>query len=247
MTSFVIISTDKQKRLDYAREYCSKLEISEFDITIIDKDTNPKQESIGIEDIKNIQGKIFLKPLRSQTKVIIIDDSQVLTIEAQNALLKVLEEPPSHTIIMLLSESKENLLPTIISRCKIIMLKEKEAKLSEEKSKEYEIFINRLPNLTIGERLKKAELLAKDKDKGIEWIEKLILVLREKMINSAIPSEVEESHTTELLKHGSGTRSLHAGRDDIINTLKKLQSLHAILKGTNANPRMAIEETLISL
>src|SRR3989344_5694025 len=51
-----------------------------------------------------------------------------ITLEAQNALLKILEEPPNNTIIIITTPKKELLLPTIISRCKVIVLQEKEIK-----------------------------------------------------------------------------------------------------------------------
>jgi len=223
MTSFVIASTKKEQRQTYIQNYCQELAINSFDITIVEKETSVKQntQSIGIEDIKQMQKKLFLKPIKSKTKAVILEDSHFLTTEAQNALLKVLEEPPEHTIIILSTNSKEVLLPTILSRCKIIVLEEKSASLSQEETAEYLSFITSLPQLTIGEKLKKAELLAKDKEKAIEWIGKLILALREELLQK----EAFES----------------------IKSVRSFQSLHTLLKTTNVNPRFAIEKTLLSL
>ncbi len=226
MTSFIIVAKDKEKRLGYARDYCAELNIDPLDITLIERDMETKNaQSIGIEDVKNMQKKIFLKPFKSHTKAIIIEESHLLTNEAQNALLKVLEEPPMHTILILASETKETFLPTIISRCKVIELEKDKVALSEKELEEYKEFITSLPNLSIGEKLKKAEILAKDKEKGIEWIGKLILTLREKIIEA--PDTLDTP--------------------DTLNTLRALIKLSTLLRTTNANPRFAIENTLLTL
>ncbi len=244
MTSFVVINTDKEKRAAYIQNYCQTLAINLFDITTVEREVGGKQnaQSIGIDAIKAIHGKIFLKPLKSKTKAVIIEEAHLLTIEAQNALLKVLEEPPQDTIILLSSESKEQLLPTIISRCQIIELKQEQRALSEEGKKEYEEFIAQLSELSIGERLKKAELLAKDKDQALAWIENLILVLREELLTSVIlgRSKRDDSRIdSEAQPEGPEAKLF------MLQRLKSFQKLHTIVKTTNANPRFAIEHTLL--
>ncbi len=250
MISIIISSPNKTKRQEYIQKYCYELSIDPLDITIIERETvaKPLKNSIGIEEIKFMQKKLFLKPIRSPTKAVIIEDAQLLTTEAQNAMLKVLEEPPAHTIIILSTESKEPLLPTIISRCKIIELEHEEQKLSENQIKELTEFIENLPKMPVGEKFKKAEQLSKDKDKTIEWTTSLILVLRERLLSchSERPTGVEttprsgeyprgESHTTTLLSR------------NYLTQLKSFQNLNTLLKTTNVNPRFAIENTLLQL
>lgn len=231
MTSFVIESIDRKKREDYCLEYCAKLKVDKFDVTLIEKETSGKSVlSIGIDDIKSIHKKIFLKPLRSETKAIIIEEADLLTIEAQNALLKVLEEPPVQTIILLCVESKDSLLPTILSRCKIIEIPNESVSLSDNEINEYVEFINNLNSMKAGERLKKAEELSRDKDEATAWIAKLILILRKELI---------DFH----LRGGTGTPP----RENYKNLIKSFQELHTLLKTTNVNPRFAIENTLLNL
>ena len=62
---------------------------------------------------------IHNKPYQSPNKVAIIDDAEKLTIESQNALLKILEEPPKFTQIILIAKEEYGFLPTITSRCTI--------------------------------------------------------------------------------------------------------------------------------
>src|SRR5579863_2906979 len=108
MVSFIIASKEKKKRQEYVKEYAVKHNINIFDITIIEKDSSVKTtQSIGIETVKLIQKKLFFKPIRSKNKLLVIEDAQLLNPEAQNALLKVLEEPPTNTIIILGTETKD--------------------------------------------------------------------------------------------------------------------------------------------
>lgn len=228
MTSFIITSTDQKKRREYIQKYCEELAIDPLDITTIQKDTALKQNinTIGIEEIKNMQKKLFLKPIKSPTKAVILEDAHLLTTQAQNALLKVLEEPPDHTIIILSSNSKEPLLPTIISRCRVIGLEEARQKLSEIEMQELKELIENLPKMPAGEKFKKAEALAKDKEKAIIWTEKVILALREHMLES-------KNYNNLTMKQ--------------FNNIKYFQSLHTLLKTTNVNPRFLLETTLLTL
>jgi DNA polymerase III delta prime subunit len=255
MTSFMVISTDKEKRKTYIAEYCQTLHISKFDQTLIEKDSALKQnmQSIGIEEIKNLQKKIFLKPLQSETKAIIIEDAHLLTVEAQNALLKVLEEPPDHTIIILASESREQLLSTIISRCQVVTLEEEKKTLTEEEKNEFENLLENLPSSIIGDRLKQAELLSKDKEKATEWIEKAILVLREKLLFILCHSrESGKLEIPDLIRDDKkNTQDYQTFYEDknqyYLHLLKSFQQLHTLLKTTNVNLRFAIEDTLLKI
>lgn len=71
----------------------------------------------GINDIRELRDKVIYPPTRAKYKVYIIDEVHMLTTEAFNALLKILEEPPRHLIFILATTEPEKLLPTILSRC----------------------------------------------------------------------------------------------------------------------------------
>ena len=83
------------------------------DITIIDEE----EKSIKTETIKEMVKKVYEKPIKSSKKVYIINDSEKMTKEAQNSLLKTLEEPPEYVVIILITENENLLLNTIKSRC----------------------------------------------------------------------------------------------------------------------------------
>ena len=73
--------------------------------------------SIKIEQIRGLQAQLVLRSFSGQGKVCLIDDADLMTREAANALLKTLEEPVAGTFIILISNHPEVLLPTILSRC----------------------------------------------------------------------------------------------------------------------------------
>lgn len=77
----------------------------------------------GIEHIRNIKENASYAPLSMKYKIFIIDEVHMLTKEASNALLKVLEEPPAHLIFMLATTEANKVLPTIRSRCQHYLLK----------------------------------------------------------------------------------------------------------------------------
>ena len=78
-------------------------------------------KSIKIEQIRYMQEKIAEKPITSNKKIYIIDNSDTMTKEAQNCLLKTLEEPPEYAVIILLVSNENNILNTIKSRCTKIL------------------------------------------------------------------------------------------------------------------------------
>ena len=77
----------------------------------------PDGKNIKIEQIRDFQSKVYEKPVISLKKVYIIDDADLMTKEAQNCLLKTLEEPPSYVVIILIVSNDSKLLNTIKSRC----------------------------------------------------------------------------------------------------------------------------------
>ena len=80
--------------------------------------THEKPNTIGVEDIRSkINNDIGIKPYHGPYKIYIMNEAEKMTVQAQNALLKTLEEPPAYAVIILLTCSTEALLPTIISRC----------------------------------------------------------------------------------------------------------------------------------
>lgn len=80
--------------------------------------THEKSNTISVDDIrKQIVGDVDIKPYESKYKIYIMNEAEKMNAQAQNALLKTLEEPPEYAIIILLTTSKAAMLPTVLSRC----------------------------------------------------------------------------------------------------------------------------------
>ena len=83
-----------------------------------------KPNTIGVEDIRGqINNDIGIKPYSSPRKIYIMNEGEKMTVQAQNALLKTLEEPPEYAVILILTTNVEALLPTILSRCVVLNMK----------------------------------------------------------------------------------------------------------------------------
>ncbi|MDD6571523.1 MAG: DNA polymerase III subunit delta' [Thermoflexaceae bacterium] len=105
--------------------------------------SHEKPASIGVEDVRlQVNSDILIKPYSSRYKVYIIDEAQKMTVQAQNALLKTIEEPPSYGIIMLLTTNADSLLPTILSRCVTLNLKP----LSNKEIEDYLMTKEKIPD-----------------------------------------------------------------------------------------------------
>ena len=86
--------------------------------------SHEKPNSIGVDDIRlQMHDTIMIRPYSSYYKIYIVDEAEKMTVQAQNALLKTIEEPPSYAIIILLTTNQEAFLPTILSRCVQLKLK----------------------------------------------------------------------------------------------------------------------------
>ena len=86
--------------------------------------THEKPASIGVDDIREqINDTIQIRPYSSYYKIYIVDEAEKMTVQAQNALLKTIEEPPSYAVIILIATNQEAFLPTILSRCVQLKLK----------------------------------------------------------------------------------------------------------------------------
>lgn len=168
------------------KKYCDKCK------SCLEFDTNnnpdfkiiePEGNSIKIEQIREFQNKVLEKPIISNKKVYIINDSDKMTGEAQNCLLKTLEEPPEYVTIILIGSNESSFLSTIKSRCMILHFN----KISNEEIEKYleenyqtkinsEIMKQALQG-SIGKAIK-----LKDKKEEYEKIEQIIYNLENKDI-----------------------------------------------------------------
>ena len=86
--------------------------------------SHEKPNTIGVDDIRaQINNDVAIKPYSSPYKIYVLNEAEKMTPQAQNALLKTLEEPPEYAVILLLTSNVNALLPTILSRCVVLNMK----------------------------------------------------------------------------------------------------------------------------
>lgn len=102
-----------------ARIFAKEIGVSDVDIYEIDAASNR-----GIDDVRELRESVHTMPYESERKVYIIDEVHMLTKEAFNALLKTLEEPPSHVVFILATTEADKLLDTILSRCQVFTMRQ---------------------------------------------------------------------------------------------------------------------------
>ncbi len=81
------------------------------------------RRTLGIESVREMRQSLAERPFYGRRKVYLIEDAECLTVEAENALLKTLEEPPPFVVLLLVALSDHLLLPTIVSRCQVLSLR----------------------------------------------------------------------------------------------------------------------------
>jgi DNA polymerase III subunit delta' len=114
-----------EKKKDDACDFCTSCKkIDKYihpDVKWLNKDGKGSQ--IKIEQIRELENQIVLKPYEAKYKVFIIKDAQLMTAEAANSFLKTLEEPPPNSVLILITERPKDLFRTIVSRCQLIRIK----------------------------------------------------------------------------------------------------------------------------
>jgi DNA polymerase III delta prime subunit len=199
------------------------------DVLVIKSDN-----SVGINQIRTLKKFFSLRPYQAKVKIGLILEAEKLTLPAQNSLLKTLEEPPANSFIILLAGQSTSLLPTIISRAKIIHLPAKsQIQLSEEKMKQLSKTLSYLLTLGVGERIKLSLTIVKDKHQALVLIENLLFLWRQFMLSK---TEVKSNGPQFIEK---------LTLEQIEKALKNTEQIRKMLKA-NANFHLAIENLFLS-
>lgn len=213
-----------KQRIDFANEIAEKNGVfpTSPDYLLIQP-----ENSIGIEDIRLLISKASLKPYQSPKKVIIIEDSEKMTTEAQNAFLKTLEEPSESTIILLLAANSDLLLQTILSRCQIKTLINNNDQPPKDTGIEKELVD--IKNCSLGQRFKKAQIIATNKETSLKWVESLIRSVKP-LIDKSLKSSADTDFTLQ----------------ELAQIAANAQKAHNLISA-NTNPRLVIENFLLTI
>ena len=219
---------------------------------IIEKNGVSKQRDISIESIRDAKQSLSLFPYHGKYKVMIVDDAHKLNVPAQNALLKILEEPNQTTMIILVTHEIDRILPTVQSRSQIINFSlvddgQMQKNFSKDivsisagrpglakfifENEDERIFrseaindLNKIISGSINEKFALAEEFSKDIIKSLKRLNIWIWEMRKKALSS---SETE--------------------RKNIYASIEKIQKNMETLKQTNANARLVLETLFMDM
>ena len=175
----------------------------------------PENFTVKIDAVREGIRFLSLKGFRLKNKTLIVKDAQALKVEAANAFLKTLEEPPKNSFIVLCSSKLEGLLPTIISRCRKIFLPFKSRERDSSMEKSVSCF------------LKGEEIKFQDRKKFSSFLWTLITVLRADLIskmyskNKRLPQNseyeiiLEPYNVKQMSDVLKGALEVHGAQDNI--------------------------------
>ncbi len=211
-------------------------------------------KSIKIEKIRQMQQKVIEKPVNSNKKVYIINNSDLMTKEAQNCLLKTLEEPPEYVVIILIATNENKLLTTIKSRCTKVYfenLKDEEIEKYLTENLKVDILNKNMLKLCNGSIGKAISI--QEKAEEYEQIEKLILSIEGKDIvdvwNGAEVLYKSKENIFSLLEYINiviYNKLYKEHKLKYINCIKEVENVKRNLE-TNANYDMLIDILLLKM
>jgi replication-associated recombination protein RarA len=132
--------------------------------------------SIGVTEVRQIQEFLAKKPMQSAKNLVYILEAHLLTVPAQNALLKTLEEPPGNSKIYLVTEFTDQLLPTVLSRCHLITAVRSQTPDPSTLTKSQEL-LTKLQKAGVGERLDLLDAQAFTRDTLGQFLTNLEFIL----------------------------------------------------------------------
>lgn len=219
--AYCIVHPDANVRQLYIKNKLQLHQIHVFDTLILD-DT----PSISIAQVKTILPFLSRKAVMSKSKTVTIKGDKLSPV-AQQALLKILEEPPQNSTIFIEVSTLEILLPTIISRCHVIYLMDKPVTNYES----FHEFWNKTLTLTPGERLRDASLLDSDRNESISWVKSQIFYFRYLLFEKGV-NQNDQSLSLSLIS--------------ISRILKTLLASYKLLK-QNISTRLVLDHLFLQI
>lgn len=223
--TYILVEKRKDLQKKNLRKFVGNL--LKKDISLEELEMNPdihnleitEKLSIGIEEGKKLQKEMMYKPFQEKKQIAIIHDSQKLTHEAQNSLLKSLEESSDDTVYVLHVDNEKNLLPTIRSRSRIVYTQHEE---SGDVGDLTDIF-----EKDIVTQFSQIEKASENRDEALTFI-------------NSVENEIKRKFETEI-KNGNIDKSRKN-----LEALKIVQNAREKIAG-NCNRRLTLEAMMVQL
>lgn len=191
------------------------------DIHILDPE---KENSIGIEEVKKFQKEMMYKPFQEKIQTGIIYQSEKLTPQAQNALLKTLEDSSRNSVYILCVNNEKNLLPTIISRGKMIYSLNEINSNNNTNSR-----LEGILEENIVEQFSKIEEFAKSKDSAVEFINHV-----EEIFKNRLELDIKNGKIDSSKENLAFLKIVQDSREKISSNCNRRLTLEAMLMQLNA-------------
>lgn len=233
MHAYLITGGTQEERSKHITDALRERKISPLDRISV----HPETTSIDIEQIRSIYPRLSLGPLGNTAHTIVIHAAHTMTIEAQNAFLKTLEEPAGRAIIYLETGEPDALLPTVLSRCQIIRLAPNTDRVQPCQSHSDELphcmkTIVQLQSSSMGGRLKIIDTSIKTRDDALAFVNQSMQVLQPHLwvtglnpVSNSVTFTLTQAQTAQLL------RRLLTARSQILG---------------NITPKLAIDSVFLS-
>lgn len=198
------------------------------------------EKSIGIQKVRDLEKFLILKPYEGNFKVVLICEAEKLTVEAQEALLKTLEEPPESGKIILCAADRDYLLPTVISRCLHLPVHFKPQ--FEIPADRQQTIIDQLEKLLDGEIANKLILASQISPDANVWLEEETILWRDLLF-----AKIGLGDWLTLGAAAGKIKKIASQLTEkkIVEVLSKLSSIKKALEA-NVNTRLSIEALLLN-
>lgn len=244
------------KEINSEVDFCDRQAL--LDLVLVEPETVEKKDVVKVRDIpieavRDAQQKLSLFPYRGKYKVLIVKDAHRMSNSAQNALLKLLEEPNRTAILILVTSEPDKILPTVQSRCeKLNFSLVSETELTKAFEKENNFVFDVVP-LAMGRPaianliLKNPEELEARRNSRQQLNSLRTGSLNEKMLLAEEFSKDVRKTLDSLnvwiwsLRNEALANSDEEKRSEIFQTIEKMQKSMTLLKSTNANARLLLE------
>ncbi len=209
--------------------------------------THEKPQTISVGDVRTqISETVGVRPYASRRKVYLLDDAELMTPQAQNALLKTIEEPPEYAVLILLTSNEKMLLETIRSRC--VVLKLESGRETDTDSPQFREDVELLTGLADRDAEQLAADIARIRDRGPDGMRRFLEFARSWLRDLLL---YKRTGSTEMLLFAGEAEKIRrqASEYDLVRLERALEAVDRAEDRLryNVNAELSIQLMLLSL
>ena len=184
-----------------------------------------KSNTFSVDAIREIRDDAFIIPNESDKKIYVLKNGQNMNEQSQNAILKILEEPPSYVFFIIVTTSKSTMLETVLSRVQVFSLLSDEEKITEKEMTIVKNMVSAIMNVNEIDLMEQTAVFVKNNQLARTILSLLTEVFRDALvIKSGFSREFRFSKESETLSNGLTSKSLMnliTVCDDLINSIDR--------------------------